>query len=320
MKADIQAFGSGRKTANQRQGHSAQNRFNTKWGLIFLSPWIVGFLAFTLIPIIATLIFSFTNYSPVTPESTIWVGLKNYSDMVADKNVANSFLVTIKYAVLALPLSLGFGLLLAALVNSKYLLAKNFFRTIYYMPAMIPVIAAGIIMAGIMNTNTGFINLGLESVGIPGPDWLNSTFWIYPALVLIGLWGLGNLMITLLAGMQGVTKELYESAEIDGANGWQQYLYITLPLISPVIFYNLTIMIIGAFKYFDLAYVLKNGTGGPAGATNFYNLYLYKNAFQYNLMGFGSAMAWVLFVIVLALTVVLFTTSGRWVFYSGGKQ
>jgi multiple sugar transport system permease protein len=320
MKADIQAYGSARKTANPRPGHSAQNQFNTKWGLIFLSPWIVGFFVFTLIPIIATLVFSFTNYSPVTPESTVWVGLKNYSDMVADKNVANSFLVTIKYAVLALPLSLGFGLLLAALVNSKYLMAKNFFRTIYYMPAMIPVIAAGIIMAGIMNTNTGFINLGLESVGIPGPDWLNSTFWIYPALVLIGLWGLGNLMITLLAGMQGVTKELYESAEIDGANGWQQYIYITLPLISPVIFYNLTIMIIGAFKYFDLAYVLKNGTGGPAGATNFYNLYLYKNAFQYNLMGFGSAMAWVLFIIVLALTIVLFTTSGRWVFYSGGKQ
>jgi multiple sugar transport system permease protein len=320
MKADIQAYGSVRKTANKRQGHSAQNRFNTKWGLIFLSPWIVGFLAFTLIPIIATLIFSFTNYSPVTPESTVWIGLKNYSDMVADKDVANSFMVTIKYAVLALPLSLAFGLLLAALVNSKYLLAKNFFRTIYYMPAMIPVIAAGIIMAGIMNTNTGFINLGLESVGIPGPDWLNSTLWIYPALVLIGLWGLGNLMITLLAGMQGVSKELYESAEIDGANGWQQYLYITLPLISPVIFYNLTIMLIGAFKYFDLAYVLKNGTGGPAGATNFYNLYLYKNAFQYNLMGYGSAMAWVLFVIVLTLTIALFTTSGRWVFYSGGKQ
>jgi multiple sugar transport system permease protein len=319
MKADIQTYGSVRKTANKGQGQSAQNRFNTKWGLIFLSPWIVGFLVFTLIPIIATLVFSFTNYSPVTPESTVWVGLKNYSDMVADTNVANSFMVTIKYAVLALPLSLLFGLLLAGLVNSKYLLAKNFFRTIYYMPAMIPVIAAGIIMAGIMNTNTGFINLGLQSVGIPGPDWLNSTFWIYPALVLIGLWGLGNLMITLLAGMQGVTKELYESAEIDGANSWQQYIYITLPLISPVIFYNLTIMIIGAFKYFDLAYVLKNGTGGPAGATNFYNLYLYKNAFQYNLMGFGSAMAWVLFIIVLALTVVLFTTSGRWVFYSGGK-
>jgi multiple sugar transport system permease protein len=320
MKADVQAIGSAQTTTKKRQGHSAQNRFNTKWGLIFLSPWIFGFFVFTLIPIIATLIFSFTNYSAVTPESTVWVGLKNYSDMIADKDVANSFMVTIKYAILALPLSLVFGLLLATIVNSKYLMGKNFFRTIYYMPAMIPVIAAGIIMAGIMNTNTGFINLGLESVGIPGPDWLNSTFWIYPALVLIGLWGLGNLMVTLLAGMQGVSKELYESAEIDGANGWQQYLYITLPLISPVIFYNLTIMLIGAFKYFDLAYVLKNGTGGPAGATNFYNLYLYKNAFQYNLMGYGSAMAWVLFIIVLTLTILLFTTSGRWVFYSGGKQ
>jgi multiple sugar transport system permease protein len=307
-------------TKKKRRGSSLLSSYNTKWGLTFLSPWIIGLLVFTLIPIIATLVLSFTNYSPVTPESTVWVGLKNYSDMAADKNVANSFMVTIKYALLALPLSLGFGLLLAALVNSKYLLAKNFFRTIYYLPAMIPVIAAGIIMAGIMNTNTGFINLGLEAVGIPGPDWLNSTFWIYPALVLIGLWGLGNLMITLLAGMQGVTKELYESAQIDGANGWQQYLHITLPLISPVIFYNLIIMIIGAFKYFDLAYVLKNGTGGPAGATNFYNLYLYKNAFQYNLMGFGSAMAWVLFIIVLALTILLFSTSGRWVFYAGGKQ
>lgn len=320
MKADIQAYGSVQITPKIKQSRSAQNRYNTKWGLTFLSPWIFGFLVFTLIPIIATFVFSFTNYSPVTPDATVWVGIKNYSDMVADKNVANSFMVTLKYAVLALPLSLFFGLLLAALVNSKYLVAKNFFRTIYYMPAMIPVIAAGIIMAGIMNTNTGFINLGLEAMGIPGPDWLNSTFWIYPALVLIGLWGLGNLMITLLAGMQGVSKDLYESAEIDGANGWQQYIYITLPLISPVIFYNLTIMIIGAFKYFDLAYVLKNGTGGPAGATNFYNLYLYKNAFQYNLMGFGSAMAVVLFIIVLALTILLFSTSGRWVFYSGGKQ
>jgi multiple sugar transport system permease protein len=307
-------------TQKKRRGSSLLSSYNTKWGLTFLSPWIIGLLVFTLIPIIATLIFSFTNYSAVTPESTVWVGLKNYSDMIADKDVANSFMVTIKYAILALPLSLVFGLLLATIVNSKYLMGKNFFRTIYYMPAMIPVIAAGIIMAGIMNTNTGFINLGLESVGIPGPDWLNSTFWIYPALVLIGLWGLGNLMVTLLAGMQGVSKELYESAEIDGANGWQQYLYITLPLISPVIFYNLTIMLIGAFKYFDLAYVLKNGTGGPAGATNFYNLYLYKNAFQYNLMGYGSAMAWVLFIIVLTLTILLFTTSGRWVFYSGGKQ
>jgi len=320
MRIDTQTLKGMPGTRKPRRGFSGHGWYNTKWGLFFLSPWIIGFFAFTLIPIVATLVFSFTNYSPVTPEATVWVGLENYATMVSDSKVLNSFIVTIKYALLSIPLSLAFGLMLASLVNSKYLVGKNFFRTIYYMPAMIPVIAAGIIMAGIMNTNTGFLNLALESVGIPGPDWLNSTFWIYPALVLIGLWGLGNLMITLLAGMQGISQELYESAEIDGANGLQQYVFITLPLISPVIFYNLILFIIGAFKYFDLAYVLKNGTGGPADATLFYNLYLYKNAFNYNLMGYGSAMAEVLFVIVLALTVVLFSTAGRWVFYSGGKE
>ena len=211
MKAEVQSLDPVIPTREKKRRFSGQEWFHTKWGLIFLSPWIVGFFAFTLIPIIATLIFSFTNYSPVTPESTVWVGLNNYTTMITDDKVLNSFMVTIKYGLLAIPLSMAFGLLLASLVNSKYLMAKNFFRTIYYMPAMIPVIAAGIIMAGIMNTQTGFINLGLEAVGIPGPDWLNSTFWIYPALVLIGLWGLGNLMITLLAGMQGVSKELYES-------------------------------------------------------------------------------------------------------------
>jgi multiple sugar transport system permease protein len=307
-------------TKKKRRGSSLLSSYNTKWGLTFLSPWIIGFLVFTLIPIIATLVFSFTNYSSVTPEATKWVGLTNYTAMTRDPKVTNSFLVTLKYGILSLPLSIVFGLVLAALVNSKYLMAKNFFRTIFYMPAMIPVVAAGIIMAGVMNTNTGFINLGLEAVGIPGPDWLNSTFWIYPALVLIGLWGLGNLMLTLLAGMQGVPNELYESARIDGANGWQQYLHITLPMITPVIFYNLVLFIIGAFKYFDLAYVLKNGTGGPADATLFYNLYLYKNAFNYNLMGYGSAMAWVLLIIVLVLTILLFSTSGKWVFYAGGKK
>ncbi len=294
--------------------------YNTRWGFFFISPWIIGLLVFTLIPILATLAFSFTNYSAVTPEATKWVGIANYASMAGDSKVGASFLVTLRYSALSIPLNLVFGLVLATLVNSKYLVAKNFFRTVFYMPAMIPVVAAGIIMAGVMNTQTGFVNKGLEAVGIPGPDWLNSVFWIYPALTLIGLWGLGGLMLTLLAAMQGVPSELYESARIDGANGWQQFMNITLPMISPVIFYNLILFLIGAFKYFDIPYVLKNGTGGPADATLFYNLYLFKNAFNYNLMGYGSAMAWVLFLIVLALTILLFSTSGRWVFYAGGKK
>lgn len=292
-------------------------RSQERWGYLFLSPWIFGFLVFTLIPILATLYFSLTNYSPVTPEQTKFLGLENYKLMLTDAKVAKSLLVTVRYAILAIPISFIVGLALAAMVNSKHLAGRNFFRTMFFMPSMIPVVAGALVWAGVMNTQTGWLNLMLESVGVKGPDWLNDPNWIYPALVLIGLWSLGNLMLTLLAGMQGVPTELYEAATIDGANGWQQFTRITLPMISPVIFYNMTLMLIGAFKYFDLAYVLKNGTGGPADSTLFYNLNLYKNAFTYNLMGYGSALAWVLFLIVLVLTLVLFRTANMWVYYGG---
>ncbi len=292
-------------------------RSQERWGYLFISPWIVGFLAFTLIPIVATLVFSFTNYNPVDPGKTVFVGVDNYTTMPKDAKFLASMMVTIRYGILAIPVSFAMGLFLAALVNSKHLVGRDFFRTMFYMPAMIPVVASGMIWAGVMNTQSGWINLMLEAVGIKGPDWLNDINWIYPALVLIGLWGLGNLMLTLLAGMQGVPNELYEAARIDGANGWDQFITITIPMISPVIFYNLTLMLIAAFKYFDLAYVLTNGTGNPADATLFYNLNLYKNAFTYNLMGYASALAWVLFIIVLGLTLLMFATSGRWVYYAG---
>jgi multiple sugar transport system permease protein len=301
----------------KKRGLSKLERSQERWGYFFISPWIIGFLAFTLLPVLATLALSFSDYSPVTPDDTVFLGFKNYTTMTTDSKVSASLMVTLRYGVLAIPVSFIFGMLLAALVNSQHLVATNFFRTMFYMPSMIPVVAGALIWSGVMNTQTGWINLGLESAGIPGPDWLNSTTWIYPGLVLIGLWGLGNLMLTLLAGMQGVPNELYEAARMDGASAWQQYRHVTLPMITPVIFYNMTLMIIGAFKYFDLAYVLKNGTGGPADSTLFYNLNLYKNAFEYNLMGYGSALAWVLFLIVLALTIFLFSTSGRWVYYAG---
>lgn len=292
-------------------------RSQERWGYLFLSPWIIGFLIFTLIPILGTFYFSLTNYSPVTPDETRFLGFDNYKTMLTDAKVSKSLLVTVNYAILAIPVSFIVGLGLAALVNSKNLAGKNFFRTMFYMPSMIPVVAGALVWAGVMNTQSGWLNLMLESVGLDGPDWLNDPQWIYAALVFIGLWSLGNLMLTLLAGMQGVPTELYEAATIDGASGWQQYVKITLPMISPVIFYNMTLMLIGAFKYFDLAYVLKSGTGQPADATLFYNLNLYKNAFTYNLMGYGSALAWVLFLIVLVLTLILFKTAKMWVYYGG---
>ena len=296
---------------------STKQQEQTRWGLLFISPWIIGFLVFQLAPIIATLVFSFTNYNPVQPENTQFIGIQNYLNMLNDSKVGKSLQVTVTYALIAIPASFIFGLLLASLVNSVFLVGTAGFRTLFYATSMIPVVAAGVIWAGVANTQTGWLNLFLEAIGLPGPDWLNSTFWIYPLLVMIGFWGLGNLMLTLLAGMQGVPTEMYEAAMIDGAGGLRRFWSITLPMITPVIFYNLTLMLIGAFKYFDLAYVLKNGTGGPEDATLFYALNFYKNSFEYNLMGYGSALAWVLFLIVLVLTAILFWSQSRWVYYAG---
>jgi len=301
----------------KKKQYQGLQREQSKWGWIFISPWVIGFLVFTLLPVIATLVFSFTNYNPVQPDNTQFIGVQNYLRMFQDAKVGKSLQVTITYALLAMPISFIFGLLLASLVNSVFLIGQHYFRTLYYMTSMIPVVAAGVIWAGVANTQTGWINLALEAIGIKGPDWLNSVVWIYPLLVMIGLWGLGNLMLTMLAGMQGVPNEIYEASMIDGANGLQRYWNITLPLITPVIFYNLTLMLIGIFKYFDMAYVLKNGTGEPNDATLFYALNFYKNSFEYNLMGYGSALAWGLFIIVLVLTALLFWSQSRWVYYAG---
>lgn len=294
-----------------------KQREQQKWGLIFISPWLIGFLIFQLLPVIATLVFAFTNYNAVQPENTQFIAFQNFINMTKDAKVGTSLLVTFRYVLLAIPITFAFGISLASLVNSESLMGKTIFRTLFYMPAMIPVVAGGVIWAGVANTQSGWLNLGLQAIGINGPDWLNSPVWIYPLLVLIGLWGTGNLMLTLMAGMQGVPSEIYEAALIDGANAWQRFWKITIPMISPVIFYNLTLMLIGAFKYFDLAYVLKNGTGAPQDATLFYALNFYKNSFEYNLMGYGSALAWVLFLIVLVLTAILFATQRRWVYYAG---
>ena len=307
-----------RKAKSQKLGH--MQRYNTKWGYIFISPWIIGFLLFTLLPILATVAFSFTNYNPVQPDATEFVGLQNYARMPKDTKVVTSLWVTVRYALISIPITLIFGLLLARLGNSEHLVGTNIFRTLFYMPVMIPVVASAVIFSGVMNTQSGWINLALEAIGLPGPDWINSPFWITPAMVLIGLWGVGNLMLTLMAGMQGVPTELFEAADIDGANGWHKFRHITIPMISPVLFYNFTLMLIGAFKIFDLPYVLKNGTGGPADQTLFFVLNFYKNSFSYNLMGYGSALAWVLFIIVLILTIFNFWGQSKWVYYAGEKE
>jgi ABC-type sugar transport system permease subunit len=288
------------------------------WGLLFLSPWIIGFLAFTLIPIVASLGLTFTNYTLTQDEPARFVGLANYRTMLADSQVGKSLLVTVKFGLIALPVGMILPLALALLMNNKYLVAKPLFRTLFYFPYIIPFVAAIFIWQQFISPETGWVNYWLRGLGVQNPPtWLLDIHWVYPALVLLGLWGVGNGMVINLAALQGVPTELYDSAKIDGAGGFARLRHITLPMISPVLFYLLILEVVGLFQYFLVPLVINNGTGEPGGATMFYNLYLYKTFFTYQNMAYGSTMAWLMFVIILLVTLVLFRTAKYWVYYAG---
>ncbi len=310
-------------TGTQQPQHIRQStllRQQRIWGWIFLSPWIIGFFAFTLIPMAASLIFSFTNFIVTKPDEITFAGLRNYEKLFNDPLVGISLGVTLKFAVIALPLAFIVPIALASLLNAKHLVGKRIARTLFYMPYMVPIVSAVYIWSGVLNTETGWINRIIESFGLKGPDWLNSFEWIYPALNIIGLWGVGNAMLITLGSMQGVPTELYEAARVDGANVWQQFRNITFPMISPVVFYNLVLAVIGLFKYFETPYILKEGSGDPGNATMFFNIHLYKTAFSFQDMGYGATLAWFLFVIALLATLLLFFTARYWVFYAAGGE
>lgn len=290
------------------------------WGLLFLAPWILGFLLWTFLPMVASLIFSFTNFNLLHPEETQWVGLSNYISIFKDPAVGMSVKVSLRFALISLPIGIVQPILMAALLNSRHLLGKRLFTTLFYMPYIVPMISAIYLWQGVMNDQTGWINMFLEKLGIAGPDWLYSTTWIYPALVVIGLWGVGNMLLLTLAAMQGIPTELYDAARVDGA-GWIASLrHITLPMITPVIFYNLILSVIGIVQYFLTPYVLKGGTGEPGNTTRFYAMQLYKEAFAYSKMGYASTMAWLLFAFVLIVTIVLFATAKYWVYYAAEES
>ncbi len=297
---------------------SQLEKMQRRWGWIFISPWIIGFLGFTLIPMVASFIFSFLKFTINHPEDIRFIGLQNYQNLLTDPLVGVSLGVTFKFALLSLPLAIILPVALAALLNNKYLRGKRFFRTLFYMPYIVPIVSAVYVWSGVLNTETGWLNRFLELFGIQGPDWLNSVVWIYPALVIIGLWGLGNSYLITLASMQGVPTELYEAATVDGANMWQRFRKITLPMISPVIFYNLILAVIGLLRYFEIPFILKEGTGQPGNATMFYNIHFYKTAFVFLDMGYGSTLAWLLFIITMIFTVLLFYTARYWVYYASG--
>jgi multiple sugar transport system permease protein len=293
------------------------SRREALWGLIFVGPWIAGFLLFTLGPLVASLFVSFTDFNLVRPEAMKFVGLDNYAQLASDPLVWQGLMVTVRFALIAIPVTMLASLGTALLVNSTRLFGRSVFRTLFYMPIQIPLVASTLVWLGFLNTETGWLNGLLRIVGIEGPDWINSATWVYPALTLIGLWGIGNFMLINIAGLQNVPTELYEAARIDGAGPWAIFRRITIPLMSPVLLYNLVISLITTFQYFVVAYVMTNGRGDPNNATLFINLDLFREAFVNNRMGYGSAIGWLLFSIVLVLTVALFYFARKRVYYAG---
>jgi multiple sugar transport system permease protein len=300
--------------------YSTPSGRETLWGVVFIGPWLVGLILLTAGPMIASLIMSLTDFDLVHPDAVRFVGLDNYVRMTSDPNVLKSLVVTFQFALVAIPLTMIASLGFALLLNSPKLFGRNVFRTLFYMPIQIPLVASTLVWIGFLNTETGWLNAILQGFGLPGPDWINSEAWIYPALALIGLWGVGNFMLINLAGLQSVPTELYEAARIDGAGGWTSFRRITIPLMSPILFYNLVIALVTTFQYFTQAYTMTNGRGDPNNATLFINLELFREAFTFNRMGYGAAIAWLLFVIVMFLTLILFMVARRRVYYAGGES
>lgn len=278
-----------------------------------ISPWLIGFVLFYLGPIIASFYISLTEWDLLT--SPQFVGIDNYVRLFTrDALALKSFKVTLVYTLVYVPLDLIFGLSLALLLNQK-LRGIGAFRTVYYLPSVLSGVAYVVMWMWMFNPQHGLINTLLSYAGIQGPRWLLDPKWALSALIMMSLWGVGRSMIIFLAGLQDIPVVLYEVAEIDGANRWNKFWKVTLPLLTPSLLFNLIFGIILTFQTFTNAFVATNG--GPLDSTLFYVLYLYRKAFEHLQMGYASAMAWVLFLIVLGCTLVIFLTSGKWVFYRG---
>ncbi len=290
--------------------HSSMWKSETAAFYFFISPWIIGFLAFTALPIFSSFYLSFTRYNISRPP--VGIGLGNYAELLGDTLFSTSLYNTVYYAVFFVPLGIVLAFGLALLLNQK-VAGLAVYRTVFYLPSIVPVVANAILWLWLLNPQWGLINMGLRFFGIDGPRWLGSMEWAKPAIILMSLWTVGPMVIIYLAGLQGVPQQLYEAAEVDGASKLRSFFSITLPMMTPTIFFTLITGLIGAFQIFTQAYVMTGG--GPVNSTLFYVLYIFRNAFNYLRMGYASSMAWILFIIILVLTLVQFRISKRWVFY-----
>lgn len=282
----------------------------TVTGYIFIAPFILGFLLWFLIPALASIWMTFQDWNMIKPPE--FVALDNFKKIASDKLFWQALKVTSVYTAISVPLSMVLAFLLALLMNSK-VRGIAAFRTVYYMPSIVPAVANAVLWAWILNSDFGLLNAFLRGIGLPKILWLQKPAWALPALILMSLWNLGGGMVIYLAGLQGIPDVFYEAAEIDGAGAWARLRHVTLPLISPVIFFNLIMGIIGTFQIFTAGYLITDG--GPQNATLFYVLYLWRNAFEYLEMGYAAALAWVLFLIIMGLTAVVFRGIGSRVYY-----
>jgi multiple sugar transport system permease protein len=283
-------------------------------GYLFASPWLIGFFVFTLGPFIAAFWISLHSWDILTPMK--FIGINNYKILLQDPLFWKSLRVTLVYSLAGLPLQLGLALLLAVLVNGKHVI-NLVYRAIFFLPAVSSGVATAILWRWMFNPEFGLINFGIRAAGLMPPPWLSSTEWALPAVILMSLWGVGSTMLIYLAGLQSIPEQLYESAAIDGANLLTKFRYITLPMMSSTIFFTFIIGVIGSFQVFTQIYVLTNG--GPDNATLFYVLYMYQRSFQAFKMGYASALAWVLFLLILVITLIQFKLAGRWVYYESGE-
>lgn len=285
-------------------------------GMVFLLPWSIGFLLFTLYPMVASFVYSFSEYH--TRKPLVWVGLINYITMFQDHLFWQSLLNTVYMVVIGVPLTLFASFICALLLNLN-VRGQSVYRVIYFLPSIVPTVASTLLWLWILNPQSGIMNTILGYFHLPGPNWLNDPDWAKPSLILLGMWGMGNTIVIYLSGLQDVSASLIEAAELDGANWFQRLRYITIPMVSPITLFNLVTGMIFMFQYFAQAYVFR-GTqtlGFPLNSTLFYSVYLFQVGFLYLKIGYASAMAWVLFLIILGCTLLLLKISDRFTYYAG---
>lgn len=284
-------------------------------GLLFASPWLIGLVVFVAYPVITSLYYSLCDYSVLKPP--VYIGLHNYQKIFHDEDFYVSLKNTVTFSLISIPIGTIINFTVAILLNAK-VKGQAIYRTLFFVPSLVPAVPLAIIGLSLFNSDNGVVNFLLGLIHVKGPNWLSDPLFSKPVLMFLAVWTGGNAVVIYLAGLQEVPKPLYEAADLDGASPWQKTKSVTIPLMSPVILFNVLMAIIGSLQYFTGSYVMFGGDGAPARSTYFYAMYIYNNAMVYQKMGYASALGWILFLIVVTLTLSAFKYGERRVHYEGG--